>query len=93
MHSSLIAVVLCIFAQASLACIPETEAAQSRCTDPGPHDQDTTTPALASTGLITTATAGTRDAPVPRAAPRVAAQPMKSTRAAAGRPCCWPPWR
>lgn len=75
MHSSLIAVVLCICAQASVACISETEAAQQTAAPIQAHTIKTqpTSAALASTGLITTAAAGTRDAPVVRAAPRVAA--------------------
>jgi hypothetical protein len=77
MHSSLMAVVLCIFAHASLACIPATDAAQQAAAPIKVHTikSQTTAPALPGTGLITTAAAGTRDAPVSRPAPRATAQP------------------
>lgn len=77
MHSSLIAVVLCVFAHASLACIPAADAAQEAVAPIKAHTikSQATTPALPAAGLITTATAGTRDATVPRPAPRVSAQP------------------
>ncbi len=77
MHSSLIAVVLCILAQASVACIPTADAAQQPVASTRTHviTTQTPTPALPGAELITTVAAGTRDARVPRPALRPSTPP------------------
>ncbi len=73
MHSSLIPVVLCISAQASLACLPVAgNAAQT-----APPLRTHMIKAQAASGeLIASATAGTREvAAAPRTAPQASARP------------------
>ncbi len=75
MHSSLIAVVLCILAQAAVACIPTADTAHQAAAPTKAHAIKTqaNSPALPDAALITAAAAGTRDAPSLRPAPRVSA--------------------
>ena len=77
MRSSLIATVLCILAQACVACIPTADAAQQPAAPTKAHviTTQTTTPALPGAELITTVAAGTRDAHVLRPALRASTQP------------------
>ncbi|HMA09704.1 MAG TPA: hypothetical protein VKP68_17635, partial [Ramlibacter sp.] len=86
MHSSLIAVVLCMSAQASVACIPAADAAQQSAapTKVQVVQTQTATPAMPGAGLITTAAAGTRDAPALRPAPRAGARPDEDRPRRAG---------
>lgn len=76
MRSSLIAVVLFIFAQACIAGTAADAAAQQPAAPAKPHTIKThpaRTAAAPGAELITTAAAGTRDAPVLRPVARVAA--------------------
>jgi hypothetical protein len=76
MHSSLIALVLCMSAQAAVAGIPAADAGPHSAAPTQVHVMKipTAVPALPRAGLITTAAAGTRDAPALRPAPRASAQ-------------------
>ena len=76
MRSSLIAVVLCIFAQACIAGTAAGPAAQHPAAPTKTHTiktQPARTAAAPGAELITTAAVGTRDAPVFRSVARVAA--------------------
>ncbi|MEO8656739.1 MAG: hypothetical protein ABI409_21635 [Ramlibacter sp.] len=79
MHSSLIAVVLCIFAQASVACLSTTtnDNAQQAAAPITARVIKTQAAGAALPGaeLIATAAAGTRNAPAARPATRVNVQP------------------
>jgi hypothetical protein len=66
MHSSLIAAVLCVLAQSAAACIAAADDAQPVAARSPIHvvkTQPPGTPLKAGATLITTANAGTRDAP------------------------------
>ena len=82
MHSSLIAVVLCIFAQGAAACITAAGDTQQGAARMNTHVVQTPSD---STALITTANAGMRVAPrAVRAAPLASTQPDKDPPRRAG---------
>ena len=89
MHSSLIAVVLCILAQGSAACITTADDTQQRAGPSKAHvaKVQSAGPARPGAELITTAAAGTRGAPTAlRAAPLASAQPDEEHPRRAGPP-------